>query len=354
MKLLVTTFILAVSCVFVSAQDQKAPTAAQQTEKAARVIAELAATRTASGGVKNSPFSAEEINESVQTLADGNRIVRSTTGKIYRNSAGRVRRDMPGGTGGMFGSTYSVSPGVTILDSAGGFKYQLNTELKTAQQTLLQTAPEVRVRTELLEVERAAATVSRAEAAVELAKAATERAKMQLERAATPMPVVQAMPMPMPGVPPMPPVAVVSGEMGQVVSGALAATTIHPAPHSKYETRTEDLGTQNIEGVDAAGTRTTTIIPAGAIGNERAIEVVYERWYSNELRMIVYSKRSDPRVGEQTYRLTNINRSEPDPSLFSVSGYRLVGPAKKPSALATTTGEKGVKPVKSPYIKNFN
>src|SRR5262249_80797 len=92
----------------------------------------------------------------------------------------------------------------------------------------------------------------------------------------------------------------------------------------KYETRTEQLGTQNFEGVEAEGTRTITTIPADAIGNERPIEIVYERWYSKELQMIVYSKHSDPRYGEQTYRLTNINRSEPDPSLFEVpAGYKI-------------------------------
>jgi hypothetical protein len=103
---------------------------------------------------------------------------------------------------------------------------------------------------------------------------------------------------------------------------ALASTRVNG---QKWETRTEQLGVQNFEGVDAEGTRTITTIPADAIGNERPIEIVYERWYSKELQMIVYSKHSDPRFGEQTYRLTNINRSEPDPSLFQVpTSYKLV------------------------------
>ena len=91
------------------------------------------------------------------------------------------------------------------------------------------------------------------------------------------------------------------------------------------ETKTEDLGTRDFDGVQAEGTRRVTTIPAGAIGNERPIETVYERWYSKELQMVVMSKHSDPRFGEQTYRLTNIVRAEPDPSLFSVpSGYKVV------------------------------
>ena len=87
---------------------------------------------------------------------------------------------------------------------------------------------------------------------------------------------------------------------------------------SKWETKTEDLGTQNIEGVQCEGTRHITTIPAGAIGNERPIEITYERWFSKDLGMVVSSKRSDPRFGEQTYTLKNIVRAEPDPSLFTV------------------------------------
>jgi hypothetical protein len=95
--------------------------------------------------------------------------------------------------------------------------------------------------------------------------------------------------------------------------------------HSKWDTRTEQLGVQNIEGIDAEGTRTVTTIPAGAIGNERPIEITYEKWYSNDLQLVVMSKHNDPRFGEQTYRLTNIVRSEPDPSLFTPpQGYKLI------------------------------
>jgi hypothetical protein len=68
----------------------------------------------------------------------------------------------------------------------------------------------------------------------------------------------------------------------------------------------------------AEGTRLTLTIPAGKIGNERPIVTVNERWYSQELQTVVLTKNSDPRMGETTYRLTNINRGEPDPSLFQV------------------------------------
>ncbi|MGK2933761.1 MAG: hypothetical protein ACSLFE_00750, partial [Gemmatimonadaceae bacterium] len=80
----------------------------------------------------------------------------------------------------------------------------------------------------------------------------------------------------------------------------------------------EELAPQNIEGVMANGTRTTTTIPAGEIGNAQDIEVVSEQWFSDELQVLVMTKHSDPRSGETIYRLTNILRAEPDPSLFTV------------------------------------
>ena len=82
--------------------------------------------------------------------------------------------------------------------------------------------------------------------------------------------------------------------------------------------KTESLGQKTIEGVVAEGTRTTMTIPAGAIGNEQAIQVVTERWYSPELQTVVLSKRSDPRSGETTTRLANISRAEPSRTLFEV------------------------------------
>ena len=82
--------------------------------------------------------------------------------------------------------------------------------------------------------------------------------------------------------------------------------------------KTEDLGTQLVLGVSAVGTRRTTTIPAGKIGNEMPIVTVNERWVSPELQVLVMSTRSDPRTGTTTYKLTNIDRSEPAPTLFQV------------------------------------
>jgi hypothetical protein len=80
----------------------------------------------------------------------------------------------------------------------------------------------------------------------------------------------------------------------------------------------ESLGTQSINGVNAEGTRITHTIPAGRIGNDRAISVVLERWYSADLQMVVKSTRSDPRFGTTTYTMTNVQRAEPAAALFTV------------------------------------
>ena len=89
---------------------------------------------------------------------------------------------------------------------------------------------------------------------------------------------------------------------------------------------TESLGTRSIEGVMAEGTRTTSTIPAGAIGNVMPIEVVTERWYSRELQMAVLISRRDPRSGDSVYRLRNIVKAEPPPDLFTVpSDYQVRG-----------------------------
>jgi hypothetical protein len=93
---------------------------------------------------------------------------------------------------------------------------------------------------------------------------------------------------------------------------------------SKAETKTEKLEARNVEGVQAEGSRTTTTIPAGELGNEQPIQIVNERWYSPELQVIVMTRHSDPRFGETTYKLTNIQRGEPSAALFQVpSDYTL-------------------------------
>jgi hypothetical protein len=90
------------------------------------------------------------------------------------------------------------------------------------------------------------------------------------------------------------------------------------------EAKTESLGIETVGGVNAEGTRTTRTIAAGEIGNEKPITIISERWYSPDMQMEVKSMHSDPRFGNTTYTLTNIQRTEPAATLFAVpAGYTI-------------------------------
>src|SRR6266480_1555611 len=120
-----------------------------------------------------------------------------------------------------------------------------------------------------------------------------------------------------------------NGEMRGVLKGKMEYRQQQAIANGNL--KKEELGTQTIAGVSAQGTRITHTIPAGQIGNERPITIVSEHWYSNDLQMVVMSKRSDPRFGDSTYTLTNIQRSEPNASLFQVpSDYQVTqgGPGR--------------------------
>jgi hypothetical protein len=121
------------------AQDQKAPTIATT----GKVIAEIGPN--SEKAVKNSPFSADAVSESVQTLADGNRIVRNSTSKLYRNTEGRFRREFTGGTGGMFGSLYTYGQGITLFDPVRGFRYSIDPNLQTTRQFIYRPHNDIRI-----------------------------------------------------------------------------------------------------------------------------------------------------------------------------------------------------------------
>jgi hypothetical protein len=87
----------------------------------------------------------------------------------------------------------------------------------------------------------------------------------------------------------------------------------------------ESLGTQTMEGVLVEGKRTTRIIPEGLEGNDRPMSVVSEVWRSPDLKIVVLIKTSDPRNGDMTTRLTNIELSNPILALFQLPAeYKIV------------------------------
>jgi len=103
-------------------------------------------------------------------------------------------------------------------------------------------------------------------------------------------------------------------------SGEIVRKEVRVVAHASVHegSKTEPLGKQMVEGVLAEGTRTTTTIPAGQIGNDRPITIVAERWYSPELQTVVLRKLTDPLAEDSSYRLTNIRRAEPPAHLFQL------------------------------------
>jgi hypothetical protein len=113
---------------------------------------------------------------------------------------------------------------------------------------------------------------------------------------------------------------IVKGMDSKAIAAGKAESRVLPDNNVKKEV----LASQIMEGVTCEGVRLTSTIEAGAIGNDRPIQSIEERWYSPDLQVNLLVRKTDPRTGEATVRLTNVRRLEPDPSLFTVPpGYQI-------------------------------
>lgn len=89
--------------------------------------------------VTGAPYSAQATTETTQTLGDGNRIVRTETSQLYRDSQGRTRHERTlsmlgpwsAGASGESGAGRQV---VTINDPVAGVHYVLNPHEKTVMK----------------------------------------------------------------------------------------------------------------------------------------------------------------------------------------------------------------------------
>jgi hypothetical protein len=263
--------------------------------------------------VKDAPYSADAVTETIQTLADGNRIVRNSSSKIYRDSAGRTRREQAMKVVGPWAVSGEAPVMITINDPVSGVFYNLNSSSKTAHKMTAfrmgDMSEDSKAAAELRAKMKDKLKLKAANGAeVGVSTGVVNEVVIKRSANAADLTVTQNVV----GAPPGAVVSAVAAGVPMTVGGGVMAWT------SDAEANQESLGTQSIEGVMAEGTRMTLTIPAGKIGNDRPIVTVNERWYSPELQTVVLTKNSDPRMGETTYRLTNINRSEPDPSLFQV------------------------------------
>jgi hypothetical protein len=282
---------------------------------------ELARVTVESRITRGAPYSGEAVTETTQLLSDGNRIARKSVTRIYRDSDGRTRRENVSASGEV--TTINIS------DPVGESTYVLYPQTKIAHRNgVIMMGPGGRG--------SAAGMVEPGSPAVVMPRRtpdgspsvyvgdpnseAVKKAEAEARAAAA---------------------AGGGGGEGTASSGAVArggagargggrggsvAVAPEPVPTASgaltrvpgRAPKTEDLGQQMIEGVLATGTRSTTTIPAGLIGNVKPILIVSEQWFSEELKVLVMTKHTDPRNGETTYRLTNIIQGEPHRSLFEV------------------------------------
>jgi hypothetical protein len=249
--------------------------------------------------VIGAPYSAETVSESVQVLTDGNRIVRRSVSRVYRDGKGRSRREEVGADG-------QVSS-IAISDPANGSNFMfdpaVNVAHRTGVATFTSSAGVAGGTTSHKEITLTVSPESKPHAELKAAQEAELKARQHAEQAVASHAGAKAH---------------VTGEQVTISSVGPVTWVAAGSAGISSTAKKEDLGEQLIEGVPAKGTRTTTVIPAGAIGNELPITVTSEEWFSPDLKVLVMTKHADPRSGETTYRLTGITRGEPDPSLFEL------------------------------------
>jgi len=245
--------------------------------------------------VTGQPYSADGVTKVTQALADGTRIEREARSKFYRDSAGRVRREQNIlGLDSLIGALSSEPQmAITITDPVAGIVYSINPVRREARRLVILSDGYQRI-----------------------------------------------IPLPAPGT---------AGPGGARITPPSivtlpSASTLPPLPPPK----TESLGTRQIEGLLASGEKTTSLIPAGRIGNDRPIEIFDERWISSDLKVVLLLRHRDPQTGEVEFRLTNIKRAEPSPDLFKVPSDTtiiLVNPAPGTGTLAPIAPKPPLAPI---------
>src|SRR5262245_19957787 len=315
--------------------------------------------------VTGAPFSADVVSETIQTLQDGTRIVQRFEGRIYRDSQGRTRSERTYQMGG----TSEQKQTINIYDPFEGASYRLDSDTRTGRKSVYpklaspphpQAPVSSKASTDAKDSRKGnAPRVTPAEAINKIqppypsiAKAANASGSVHVEILVSETgEVIEAHAVG--GHPLLRDPAVqaargwtfkpteISGRAVKsrgILTFNFELTDEAPAPAGltktivKPATKTESLGKQMVEGVECEGERAVTTMPAGTIGNDRPIETVNETWYSPELKIMILSKRSDPRFGESTYSVTNITRSEPYAEIFlPPSDYKLTNgdPEKK-------------------------
>jgi hypothetical protein len=244
---------------------------------------------------KDRPYSADTTTTVTRTLGDGTRIEQSVKAKIYRDSAGRVRREQAIIGVSALDPASESSMVISIVDPVAGANIFLYPNAKEARRIVLRG----------------------------------------------PLGVAPPAPPPPPP-PPPPPEGAGAADSSPLIDAKVAAARAQLAARAAEVSKAiaergagpvESLGTRQIDGLTAVGTRTKTTIPAGQIGNDRPIDITDEQWKSTDLQVIVLSRHHDPQTGDVEFRMTNISRGEPPAYLFTVpADYKLVSTPPAPPA----------------------
>jgi hypothetical protein len=211
--------------------------------------------------ITGQPYSAVQVSEHTETLANGTHIQQKwESALLYRDSQGRTRTERFTYAGAL--PVHTEEPGhrlIRICDPMAGYVYVLDTKKHIAHRLKILTAAEAlkRVRSE------------------ESAEAIR---------------------------PPQ----------------RIAASPGSKPPSQRPEIKQEALGKEVTEGVQVAVRRITMTTPEGLDGNDQPLVRVCENQYSEELKLTILSKCSDPRAGDSVTRLENLERTDPNPALFQV------------------------------------
>lgn len=212
--------------------------------------------------VRGSPYSAVAVTTRVQTLANGTRLTSRSEATIYRDSAGRIRREQSATKISPLGREVEVPATIFISDPVARVTYTLYPDQKIGVRRNLKPRRK------------------------DLPGEAGPRAERRQGQAEMDL----------------------LDQLGRAGKGR--------------ERQEQDLGRETIEGVEVVGRKTVAVIPVDEIGNDQPIEIVHEKWVSEDLRTVIRSRHHDPRLGENSFDLTRIDRTEPPASLFVVpEGY---------------------------------
>lgn len=248
---------------------------------------------TRSDTLKGAPYSADRTTETIQVLADGNRITHSNKSSFARDGEGRTRLDTQIQHFGPVGAAEEAATSTFINDPVAKASYTLDAKNKIAYKSVwgemgvaVSDAGPMKWKTR---------TDGPGEAA---------REDVIIERRSSTVHV--------------------AGAAGTFTAATIGAAPAMPmagvriARNPGQDGPGEDLGEKNFEGVIAKGTKHVMKIAPGAIGNERELQVITETWFSDQLKEPVYTRHSDPRFGETITKLTNIKLGEPPASIFDV------------------------------------